>query len=126
MIKENIWLADGSCAYRLFKRLEMDIMVTILFDFNEGKAEQYGYNLNEVVSEIRAYFKKYGASETKQLFFELDGEDAMCITTSLVVDIVKKDHSFVNIMNEWVLNVDGEEEDCIEFAREKNDKEGIA
>lgn len=101
-------------------------MVTILFDFNEEKAEQYGYNLNEVVSEVRTYFKRNGAHETKHLFFELEGEDAMCIATSLVVDIIRKDHNFVNVMNEWILNVDGEEEDCIEFAKEKNAKKGIA
>lgn len=81
--------------------------------------------MSEVISEIRTYFRKNGAHETKHLFFELEGEDAMCIAASLVVDVIKKDHCLVNIMNEWVLNVDGEDEDCIEFTKEKNAKKGI-
>ncbi|MCI8409476.1 MAG: hypothetical protein HFJ09_09450 [Lachnospiraceae bacterium] len=101
-------------------------MVTLLFDFNQEKAEQCGYNLEEVASRIRTYLKKNGACETKNLFFELEGEDAMCIAASLVIDIVKMDPGFVNIMNEWVLNVDGDKEDCIEFAKEKNAQKGIA
>lgn len=101
-------------------------MVTMLFDFNEEKAEQCGYDLNEVVSEIRIYFRNNGAQETKQLFFELDGEDAMCIALSYIVKKTEKDPNFIQIMNKCIADIDGEKEDCIKELFEWNQSKGIA
>ncbi|MDE7423776.1 MAG: hypothetical protein K2N51_08805 [Lachnospiraceae bacterium] len=101
-------------------------MVTMLFDFNKEKAEQYGYNLNEVISEIRSYFKENGACETKYLFFELEGEDAMCIALSYIVKKTEKDPDFIQIMNKCIADIDGEKEDCIKELFEWNQDKGIA
>lgn len=101
-------------------------MVTMLFEFNEKRAEQYGYNLNEVTLEIRDYFEKNGAHETKHLFFQLEGEDAMCIALSYIVKKTEKDPNFIRILNKCIADIDGEKEDCIKELFEWNQSKGIA
>lgn len=41
-------------------------------------------------------------------------EDAMCVITMFVPEIVEKNPEYINFLEKWPLNVDGEDEDCID------------
>lgn len=89
-------------------------MVTLTFVFNENKVRNMGYTEEELLEPMRKHAQKYGISENEYGVFSKSGEDALCVIGMFVPDITSENPWYVNLMDEWTLNVDGEQEDCIE------------
>lgn len=47
-------------------------------------------------------------------FFVKDGEDAMCVIGMFIPEITRKDVHYLDYLDEWTFDIDGEVEDCIE------------
>lgn len=48
----------------------------------------------------------------------MDGENAMCVLGMFVTEITKHNHKYINYLNSWLFNVNGDVEDCIEATLE--------
>ena len=42
-----------------------------------------------------------------------DGENAICVIAMFVPKITRKDAHYMDLLDEWTVDVDGEIEDCI-------------
>lgn len=89
-------------------------MVTLTFRFNEDKVTNKEASVVEIMKPIRKYLFSYGAKEIGPYKFEAEGENAVSIFTSLVLKITKTDIEFINLLDAWVLDAEGEISDCIE------------
>lgn len=89
-------------------------MVTLTFVFNKNKVRSTGHTEEELLAPMREHAKKYGISENEYGVFSKSGEDALCVVGMFVPDITSENPWYVNLMDEWTLDVDGEKEDCIE------------
>lgn len=88
-------------------------MVTLKFVFNQERLKQAGKTEDEMLQPMREHAAKYGIAEPAPGFFEKDGEDALCVLTMYVINKTKQDKSYMDYLDEWTLDVDGEKEDCI-------------
>ncbi len=93
-------------------------MTTLQFIFNEEKIAAAGTTKDALLAPMREHAAKYGIEETEYGVFSKDGEDAMCVITMFVPQIVKKNPEYINFLEKWPLNVDGEDEDCIDSSRQ--------
>ncbi|MFR7716309.1 MAG: hypothetical protein ACLU09_08380 [Clostridium sp.] len=89
-------------------------MVTLKFVFNQEKLKQAGKTEEELLQPMREHAKKYDIAEPEHGFFVKDGEDAMCVIGMAVPDITDANPHYIDYMDEWTFDVDGEVEDCIE------------
>ena len=89
-------------------------MVTLKFVFNQEKLKQAGKTEEELLQPMREHAKKYDIAEPEHGFFVKDGKDAMCVIGMAVPDITDADPHYIDYMDEWTFDVDGEVEDCIE------------
>lgn len=87
-------------------------MVTLRFVFNQDKLEQAGKTEDEMLAPMREHAKKYEIAEPEPGFFAKDGENALCVFTMYVIDKTKQDKSYMDYIDNWILDVDGEKEDC--------------
>lgn len=92
-------------------------MVTLTFEFNEDKVKDKGTSVKEIMKPIREYLFSYGAKEIEPYKFETKGENAVSIFTSLVLKITKSDIEFIDLLDNWILDSEGEISDCIEDTR---------
>lgn len=101
-------------------------MVTLTFVFNNEKIASSGNTEDELLRPMREHAEKYGISENKNGVFSKEGEDALCVISMFIPRITKKYPWYVNLMDEWTLDVDGEKEDCIQvthrWVKESNTK----
>ena len=58
------------------------------------------------------------AAKTEHGFFVKDGEDAMCVIGMFIPEITRKDVHYLDYLDEWTFDVDGEVEDCIKESRD--------
>ncbi len=93
-------------------------MVSLKFVFNQEKLQKAGKTEDEMLTPMREHAAKYGIDEPKPGFFEKDGVNALCILTMYVVDKTNQDKTYIDYMDEWILDVDGEKEDCIKELKE--------
>lgn len=89
-------------------------MTTLKFVFDKEKVESAGKTEDELLAPMREHAAKYGIDEPEYGFFTKDGEDAMCVITMAVPMIVENDPDYINYLKKWPLNVDGDNEDCID------------
>lgn len=101
-------------------------MVTLTFDFNKEKVERDGFTTDELLEPMREHAKKWGISEPEYGFFAMDGENALCDMTMFVVQIAKSNHAYISYLQKWILDIDGEIEDCIDEVKKMYAKRGIA
>jgi hypothetical protein len=92
-------------------------MVTLRFVFNQDKLKQAGKTEDEMLATMREHAKKYEIAEPEPGYFVKDGENALCALSMFVPKITSKNPSYIQYMDEWTLNVDGEPEDCIAVAK---------
>lgn len=92
-------------------------MVTLTFVFDEEKVAKAGMTTDELLIPMREHAKKYNIDETAYGVFAKDGEDALCSLDMALPIIVENNPRYINFLKEWTLNVDGEEEDCIQSSR---------
>jgi len=62
--------------------------------------------------------KKFGISEDEKGVFSKEGEDALCVLTMFIPKITDENPEYIDLLDEWTLDVDGEKEDCIQETRE--------
>lgn len=93
-------------------------MVTLTFVFNQEKVASTGSTEDELLRPMREHAKKYDISEEEYGVFSKDGEDAFCVLTMIIPKLAKSNVKILNLLDEWTLNVDGEEEDCIQESLE--------
>ena len=86
-------------------------MVTLTFKFNEEKVCEAGYTTDELLAPIREHALKYGIEEAEYGVFTKDGINALAAIGKYVVNVSP---AFLDYLDKWTLNVNGEEEDCIE------------
>lgn len=93
-------------------------MVTLTFVFDKEKVAAAGKTEDGLLAPMRTHAKKYDIAETEYGVFSKDGEDAMCVISMFVPEIVEKDPKYIGFLKEWTLNVEGDEEDCIKEMQE--------
>lgn len=89
-------------------------MVTLKFVFNQEKLKQARKTEEELLQPMREHAKKYDIAEPEHGFFVKDGEDAMCVIGMFIPEITRKDVHYLDYLDEWTFDIDGEVEDCIE------------
>lgn len=89
-------------------------MVSLIFEFNKEKVASAGLTTDELLQPMREHAKKYGVDEAEYGVFQMDGEDAVCVLLMFVIKMVDKDPKYIGFLDKWILDDDGEEEDCIE------------
>lgn len=100
-------------------------MVTLTFDFNKEKVERDGFTTDELLEPMRRHAKKWGISEPKYGVFAKDGENAMCDITMFPVEMADINHAYVSYLNTWLLNVNGNVEDCVDEIKKSYAEDGI-
>lgn len=100
-------------------------MTTLKFVFNKEKVAAAGTTEDALLAPMREHAAKYGIEETAHGFFSKDGEDAMCVITMFVDRHTRTHLDYVSYLNEWTLDVDGEEEDCIDNTLRWYKRKGI-
>ena len=93
-------------------------MVTLKFVFNQEKLKQAGKTEEELLQPMREHAKKYDIAEPEHGFFVKDGEDAMCVIGMFIPEITRKDVHYLDYLDEWTFDIDGEVEDCIKESRD--------
>ena len=93
-------------------------MVTLKFVFNQEKLKQAGKTEEELLQPMREHAKKYDIAEPEHGFFVKDGEDAMCVFGMFIPEITRKDVHYLDYLDEWTFDIDGEVEDCIKESRD--------
>lgn len=99
-------------------------MATLTFDFDEKRVQEAGYTLEQIMDPIRKWMKEHKIQEVAQCKFEASDDKAI-ILTSLVVEITKRNHDFINLLKSWILEDEGETEDCIAETKKWYRKKGI-
>ena len=89
------------------------IMVTLTFVFNKNKVQEAGYTEDELLRPMREHAQKYGIAEDEYGVFSKDGEDALCVLSMFVPKITRENIHFIDFLDEWTFEADGEKEDCI-------------
>ena len=92
-------------------------MVILTFVFNKEKIASAGKTEEELLQPMREHAAKYGINEIEHGVFAKDGERALASLIKFIPQITTKDKEYINFLDEWTINVDGEKEDCIREAR---------
>ena len=92
-------------------------MTTLQFIFNKEKVVAAGITEDALLEPMREHAAKYGIEETAYGVFSKDGEDAMCVITMIGPKILWKNPEYINFLEKWPLDVDGDKEDFIDSSR---------
>jgi hypothetical protein len=109
----------------LQEKKEINFMVTLTFIFNKDKVAKAGYTENELLQPMREHARKYGISETEYGVFSKEGEDALCVIGMFVTSITRNDLEYISYFDCWILDVNGQIEDCISETQKWYKKKGI-
>ena len=86
-------------------------VVTTTFRFKEEKLKELGKSVDEMLDPIRETLKNDDVEEVEQGVFRKTGRDAM-----VVIDwpflYIRKHLDYLDYLDDWLLNVDGDIEDC--------------
>lgn len=93
-------------------------VVTLTFVFDQNKIKEAGLTEEELLCPMREHAKKYEIEEIKYGVFCKEGEDALCVVGMFIPDIIRIEPKYMDYLDEWTLDVDGEKEDCIKETRE--------
>ncbi len=86
-------------------------MVTLTFKFNEKKVLEAGYTTDELLEPMREHSKQYDIDEVEYGVFAKDGVNALAAIGKYAVNVSPV---FLEYLDEWTLDQDGEKEDCME------------
>ena len=100
-------------------------MITLEFVFNNDKVTAAGLTTDELLAPMREYAMKWDIEETREGFFQKEGENALCDICMFVTDYPIKDTKFVTYLDKWTLDADGEIDDCIAETYDMYREEGI-
>ena len=95
-------------------------MVTVTLKFNEEKLKKIGRTADEMLEPIRKLMEQNDVEEVSAGYFRKDGcydMDALI----LPLKYIRKHMDYLKYLDEWMLDVDGDIEDCkaemISYAR---------
>ena len=83
-------------------------MVTVTLRFNEEKLKNLGRIVDEMLEPIRESMKSYDVEEVEQGVFQKTGRDGL-VVLDCTLDYMD-DHP--EYLDDWLLDIDGEIEDC--------------
>ena len=86
-------------------------MVTVTLRFNEEKLEKLCRTVDEMLEPIRESMKSYDVEEVEQGVFRKTGRDAMVVIDWPLL-YIRKHLDYLEYLDDWLLNVDGDIEDC--------------
>ena len=89
-------------------------MTTLRFVFDKEKVAAAGKTEDELLAPMREHAAKYGIDEPEYCLCTKYVEDAMCVITKFVAHHTAQNYDYVSYLKEWILDVDGDVEDCIE------------
>jgi hypothetical protein len=92
-------------------------MVTLTFVFDKEKVSAAGKTEDELLAPMREHAKKYGISENELGVFSKEGEEAYCVVGMSIPLFAGEEPRKIDFLRKWILNVDGEEEDCLQSSR---------
>ncbi len=86
-------------------------IATTTFRFKEEKLKELGKSVDEMLSPIRESMKKYDVEEIEQGVFRKTGRDAL-VVLGCPLRYIRKHLDYLDYLDDWLLNVDGNIEDC--------------
>lgn len=92
-------------------------MTTLTFVFDKERVAAAGTTEDALLAPMREHAAKYGIEETEYGVFSKDGEDAMCVVMMFGPKMLKENPEYINFLEKWPLDVDGEKEDFIDSSR---------
>lgn len=91
-------------------------MVSMKIVFDDAKLAMAGLSKAELLKPIDAHFEKCGATKLGEGEYSQDGSKSLCNFELLITDIIMNNPEKIELLAEWLLDVDGDVEDCIEEA----------
>ena len=101
-------------------------MSSIKIVFNKNKLDKIGRTEDYYMNSIRKYYAEHGVTESIHNVFEAYGENAAVSLYKPVMDLSKKDHQFIFLLNECVLDLGEEVDDIIDETKEWYARKGIS
>ena len=86
-------------------------MVTVTLRFNEEKLKNMGRTTDEMLEPIRESMKSYDVEEVEQGVFQKTGRDGL-VVLDCTLDYMDDHPEYLDYLDDWLLNVDGDIEDC--------------
>ena len=88
-------------------------VVTTTFRFKEEKLKELGKSVDEMLAPIRETLKNDDVEEVEQGVFRKTGRDAL-VVLGCPLRYIRKHLNYLDYLDDWLLNVDGNIEDCKE------------
>ena len=86
-------------------------MVTVTLKFNEEKLKNLGRTVDEMLEPIRESMKSYDVEEVEQGVFQKTGRDGL-VVLDCTLDYMDDHPEYLDYLDDWLLDIDGEVEDC--------------
>lgn len=86
-------------------------VVTATFRFNDEKLRELGKSVDEMLEPIRESLMPYDVEEIEQGVFRKTGEDGL-VVMGIPLRYIRKNLEYLDYLDDWIANVDGEVEDC--------------
>ena len=86
-------------------------MVTVTLKFNEEKLKNLGRIVDEMLEPIRESMKSYDVEEVEQGVFQKTGRDGL-VVLDCTLDYMDDHPEYLDYLDDWLLDIDGEIEDC--------------
>ena len=89
-------------------------MGRLTFVFNQGKLKEKNMTEEDLLKPMRDFAKENGIKEVSFGVFEVDGNNTFALLGGFVADITDEDHTYIEYLDKWELDVGGIVDDCIE------------
>lgn len=86
-------------------------MVTVTLKLNEEKLKNMGRTVDEMLEPIRESMKSYDVEEVEQGVFRKTGRDGL-VVLDCTLDYMDDHPEYMDYLDDWLLDIDGEVEDC--------------
>ena len=86
-------------------------MVTVTLTFNEDKLKNLGRTAEEMLEPIRESMKSYDVEEVEQGVFQKTGREGL-VVLDCALDYMDEHPEYMDYLDDWLLNIDGDVEDC--------------
>lgn len=100
-------------------------MVSLTFKFNEEKVAEAGLTCDDLLVQMREHAKKYDIEEVEYGVFAKEGPDAVAVVGMIIPQIIRYNMKMVDLLDEWIYDINGRTEDCIDEARYWEKKRGL-
>ena len=88
-------------------------MVRVSFKFSAEKVKAAGRTEEELLEPFREKLKPYGVQEVSPGVFQKEGKDGL-VVLDFPLDHIEENLFYLQLLDEWILDIDGDVEDCKE------------